>query len=300
MATEAVQHIEGELHRAFVDRMPSAMAVAEAAAAHCLGDRAGDAPWLKAHFSVIAETALLSAHEYYLEAQRQAARAAFNSVLVPMVGERASAGELAGILADNFHSIDRFFGSLGQGRHPHIVKTFELLVCKLLACAYPGAVQSVLRGQPDFILPSIEHIRRAPAECFVFSVKKNLRDRWRQMVCDTSRPHGYYVATLDEEIPKAELFDMQAAQFYVVVTDRLKNARHDYQMSPNVITFEDFCSQHADPAIERWRSAGIVTTPRAVESRGGITPESLPPGFGPATRSGRRNAVHLNQPSLFE
>lgn len=299
MATEAV-HIEGQLHRAFVDRMPSAMAVAEAAAAHCLADRASDAPWFKSHFSVITETALLSAQEYYLDAQRAAARAAFNDVLVPMAGERATAGELAAILADNFQSMDRFFVSLGQARHPHIVKTFELMVCKLLACAYPGAVQSVLRGQPDFILPSVEHIRRAPGECFVFSVKKNLRERWRQMVCDTSRPHGYYVATLDEEIPKAELFDMQAARFFVVVTARVKNSRHDYQLAPNVITFEEFCQQHADPAIERWRAAGIVTTPRSAESRGGMTPESLPPGFGPATRTGRRNAVHLNQPSLFE
>ncbi|MGH9520988.1 MAG: hypothetical protein ACRD3E_00490, partial [Terriglobales bacterium] len=65
MATEAVHHIEGELHRAFADRMPSAVAIAEAAAEQCLGDRASDSPWLKAHFSVITETAMLSAQEQY-------------------------------------------------------------------------------------------------------------------------------------------------------------------------------------------------------------------------------------------
>ena len=301
MATEAVHHIEGELHRAFADRMPSAVAIAEAAAEQCLGDRASDAPWLKAHFSVITETALLNAQEQYLDAQRQAARAAFNDVLVPIVGERATAEEFAGVLADNFQSIDKFFLSLGQSRHPHLVKTFEFLVCKLIACAYGDVAKPVLRGQPDFLMPSVEHFRRAPVDCLVFSVKKNLRDRWRQMVSDSARPHGYYVATLDEEVPKSELFDMEAVGFHLVVTARLKHSRHDYQMAANVLDFETFCAQHADPAVARWRQAGIVSSASATELRGGSSPESLPPGFGPATRPGRRiTTAGLNQPSLFE
>lgn len=301
MATEAVHHIEGELHRAFADRMPSAVAIAEAAAAQCLGDRASDSPWFKSHFSVIADTAMLSAQEQYLEAQRQAARAAFNDVLVPIVGERATAGEFAGVLADNFQSIDRFFLSLGQSRHPHLVKTFELLVCKLIACAYADVARPILRGQPDFLMPSVEHFRRTPADCLVFSIKKNLRDRWRQMVSDSARPQGYYVATLDEEVPRAELCAMAEVDFHLVVTTRLKNSRHEYQSAANVIDFETFCVQHADPAVDRWRGAGIVATARAADSRGGSTPESLPPGFGPATRPGRRITTSgLSQPSLFE
>ncbi|MGH9524547.1 MAG: type II restriction endonuclease, partial [Terriglobales bacterium] len=231
---------------------------------------------------------------------RQAARVAFSDVLVPIVGERATAGEFASVLADNFQSIDKFFLSLGQSRHPHLVKTFELLVCKLIACAYAEVAKPVLRGQPDFLMPSVEHFRRTPGDCLVFSVKKNLRDRWRQMVSDTARPQGYYIATLDEEVSKPELFDMEAAGFHLVVTTRLKHSRHEYQMASNVLDFETFCAQHADPAVARWRAAGIVSPARTAELRGGSTPESLPPGFGPATRPGRRITQGLNQPSLFE
>ena len=301
MATEAVQHVEGELHRAFVDRMPGAVAIAEFAVEQCLSDRGSDVAWMKAHFSVIADTAMLAAQERYLDAQRHAAKAAFFNVLLPMVGERATADEFVGILADNFQSLDKFFVSLGQARHPHVVKTFELLVCRLVATAYAGAAHAVLRGQPDFILPSIEQFRRNPGDCIVFSVKKNVRDRWRQMVSDSSKPHTFFVATLDEEVSKLDLIEMEALHFHLVVTDRVKDCRHDYQVAANVITFEDLCMLHLDPAVERWRKAGIVRAEqRAGNTRGGSTPEKLPPGFGPATRTGRRITVGLQQPSLFE
>lgn len=300
MGTEAVQHIEGELHRAFVDRMPSAVAIAEYAVEQCLSDRGSDAAWLKAHFSVIADTAMLSAQERYLDAQRHAAKAAFFNVLVPMVGERATADEFVGILADNFQSLDKFFVSLGQARHPHIVKTFELLVCKLIAVAYDGAAQAVLRGQPDFILPSVEQFRRDPASCLVFTVKKNVRERWRQVVSEAHHPRAFYIATLDEEVSKLDLFEMEAAHIHLVVTQRVKQNRNDYNVAANVITFEDLCAQHLDPAIERWSAAGEVRKPARSDSRGGSAPEKLPPGFGSATRTGRRITVGLDQPSLFE
>ncbi len=297
MASEAVQHIEGELHRAFVDRMPSAVSIAEFAVDQCLSDRGADAAWMKAHFSVIADTAMLAAQERYLDAQRHAAKAAFFNVLVPMVGERATADEFVGILADNFQSLDKFFVSLGQARHPHIVKTFELLVCKLMAVAYAGASQPVLRGQPDFILPSVEQFRRDPASCLVFTVKKNVRERWRQLAAEAAHPRAFYIATLDEEVAKLELFEMEAAHIFLVVTDRLKNGRSDYKVAANVLTFEDLCAQHLDAAVARWQQAGIV---KVKEVRGGSTPEQLPPGFGPATRPGRRITAGLDQPSLFE
>ena len=297
MGSEGVHPVEGELHRAFLERMPSAIAIATFAVDHCLADRGSDPAWLKAHFSVLADTALLTAQERYLDAQRHAAKSAFFNVLVPLVGERATADEFVGILAENFQSLDKFFVSLGQGRHPHIVKTFELLVCRLVATAYPGAAQAVLVGQPDFIMPSIEHFRRTPVDCLVVSVKKTVRERWRQMVSDSSQPQAFYVATLDEEVSKLELFEMEASHFHLVVTDRVKNSRHDYRVAPNVITFEQLCAEHVDPAVQRWRGAGIV---RIEAPRGGSTPEKLPPGFGPATRSTRKITGGLQQPSLFE
>lgn len=296
MATEAVHHVEGELHRAFLDRMPSAVAIATAAVEQCLSDRGSDPAWMKTNFSVLADTAMLAAQERYLDAQRHAAKAAFFNVLIPMVGERATADQFVGVLAEHFHSLDRFFVTLGQARHPHLVKTFELLVCKLVATAYANAAQAVLPGQPNFILPSVEHFRRNPSNCVVFSVKKSVRERWRQMVSESSKPQAFFVATLDEEVSKLELFEMEAAHLSLVMTERMKASRHEYQAAGNVITFEDLCARQLDPAVQRWCEAGVVQP----QQRGGSTPEKLPPGFGPATRNSSRITQGLRQPSLFD
>jgi hypothetical protein len=39
---------------------------------------------------------------------------------------------------------------------------------------------------------------------------------------------------------------------------RIKEIRPDYRTAVNVITFEHFFQFHLDPAMQRWRAAGVV------------------------------------------
>jgi hypothetical protein len=51
---------------------------------------------------------------------------------------------------------------------------------------------------------------------------------------------------------------MLESRIYVVVPTRIKTIRPDYEDAVNVITFEHFFQFYLDPAMERWRAAGVV------------------------------------------
>jgi len=51
---------------------------------------------------------------------------------------------------------------------------------------------------------------------------------------------------------------MLASRIYLVVPSRIKALRKDYTDAPNVITFENFFAYHLDPALVRWKAAGVI------------------------------------------
>ncbi len=298
----ARDQVEADLQRVWQTAVPPAAAIAERVVKKCLSDCGNDATWIKEHFSTLIENVQVAAQQQYFEAQQEAVRSAFAKVLLPLAGPHASPADIVQVMGDNFYALETFFAGLNQARRPH-AKAFELLVCKLIALHYSHIAQTVIHGQPDFILPSIEHFRRSPSDSLIFSVKKTVRDRWRQMLTDSSKPLAYFVATTDEEITQHDLAEMLSAQVWVVVPEAVKNARGDYEAAHNVISFEYFFKVYLDPAIERWRTAGIfqppATTPR--EHSSNIVADMLPPGFGPSTRAtGLRRTLNLAQTSLFD
>jgi hypothetical protein len=175
-------------------------------------------------------------------------------------------------------------------------------VRKLIALNYADAAQSVLPGQPDFIFPSLDHFRHHPADCIVFSVKKTAHDRWRQMLTEGTRPMGVFVATLDEEIAAQELAEMKAAQVWLVVPARVKAERPGYAAAANVLPLESFFQNHLDPAVERWRRAGVLRPfqPKPCDSVPSKPPESVSTGFGSAASKTLRRTLNLFQLSLFD
>jgi hypothetical protein len=296
---QARHQVEAGLQRVWQATMPTAAAIAERVVKKCLADCGHDPAWIRDHFSTLTENVQVAAQQQFLEAQQEAVRTAFAEVVLPLAGEHASPADIVQVVGDNFYALESFFVGLAQGRRPH-AKAFELLVCKMIALTYPGAAQAIFPGQPDFIFPSIGHFRREPNDALVFSVKKTVRDRWRQMLTDSSKPLGLFIATLDEEITQRELAEMLSAQVWVVVPERVKAARGDYKSTPNVISFEYFLKVFLDPAVERWRAAGIVCVPLRKPSESAAA-DLLPPGFNPSVRaSGLRRTLNLLQASLFD
>ncbi len=298
----ARDQVEADLQRVWQATVPPATTIAERVVKKCLADCGHDPTWIKEHFSTLVENVQLAAQQQYLEAQQEAVRVAFSDVLLPLAGPEAAPADIVRVVGDNFYALESFFVGLNQGRRPH-AKAFELLVCKLIALHYAHAAQAVIHGQPDFILPSVEHFRRNPGESIIFSVKKTLRDRWRQMLTDQTKPLAFFFATTDEEITQHDLAEMLSSQVWVVVPESVKTGRSDYGAAHNVISFEYFFKVYLDPAVERWRTAGIIHAPqnKPREVSPAAMPDLAPPGFGPTTRaSGLRRTLNLLQASLFD
>ena len=92
------------------------------------------------------------------------------------------------ILGKNFSLFDAFFLSLAQSRKSRAGKSFESIHNALFKeLGYPFDEQRVINGKPDFIMPSYDHYIRNSIDCIIFTAKRTLRERWRQIdsVCVT-------------------------------------------------------------------------------------------------------------------
>ena len=264
MASGAVppstEDVHLQLRKAFQRRIPSGNQIASAAVLKAVAGREGDDTWIRQNFSNLVEHVQIDAFEAYLAAEQIAGSRALADVFLPLIGKQATAAQMVDILGQYFYALDRFFLGLTQGRRPRAGKAFEMLIRDLFVrLRYPFSSQPVINGQPDFILPSVEHFRRNPPDAIIFTIKRTLRERWRQIVTEGTRGLGFFLATIDEEIALRDLEAMLESRIHIVVPARIKALRTDYEAAVNVITFEHFFQYYLDPAMQRWRAAGIIT-----------------------------------------
>jgi len=217
----------------------------------------GDVKWIKANFSELVEVVQIRAFEIYLEQQAPASDKAFREILGPMLKDKATKDDFFNLLRDNFVAIDRFFLSLGQGRKARAGGAMEQVLQTLITqLDYPYTPQPKIDGQPDFLFPNIEHFAKMPVDCIIFTAKRTLRERWRQIVTEGSKGLQFFLATIDEEIQEKELHTMKGHRVWVVVPKRIK--KECYKDIPNAISFEDFFEDHLDPAIVRWKKTKVI------------------------------------------
>lgn len=168
-----------------------------------------------------------------------------------------SISELKESLGEYFYSFDKFFLSLSQSRRARSGKTFESITNGLFkSLGYPFDEQIVIDGKPDFLMPSEKHYRENPLDCIIFTTKRTLRERWRQIVTEGTRGLGFYLATIDEKISSVQLVEMLRHRIYVVCPQALKNKC--YNDAINVISFRQFFKDHLDPAMKRWKDNGVI------------------------------------------
>lgn len=249
------------LKTAFHRAIPSGNQIAATAVHNALANHAGDEAWIRQNFSNLVEHVQIDAYQEYLAAEQSAGSKALSDVLLPIIGEHATAKQSVDAMGQYFYALDRFFLGLTQGRRPRAGKAFELLIRELFVrLRYPFSAQPIIGGnsQPDFVLPSIEYFRRNPPDAIIFTVKRTLRERWRQIVTEGTRGLGFFLATIDEKIADRDLEAMLESRIHIVVPTRIKTLRPDYEAAVNVITFEHFFQYYLDPAMQRWRAAGVV------------------------------------------
>ena len=251
----AREEILADLKRHF--DVPGGREICTDAMHQVLAGRAGDQEWIKSNFSRLVNDIQIAAYDRYLALEGPAAGYAVRKAFDPLLPDDATANDLFSAIERNFWVLDKFFLGLTQGRRPRAGKAFEHIIKVLFdMLGYPYTPQPIINGQPDFLLPSVEHYRRNAMDCIIFTAKRTLRERWRQITTEGTKGSMFFLATIDEKVAARDLPDMMLHRIYLVMPESIRAA--SYASEANVISFETFFAQHLDPAIQRWRANGVI------------------------------------------
>lgn len=209
--------------------------------------------------SLIYETEK-EAYQIYLTHEQKYGELVFSAFIEYLYanGEIESLDDIDSVLGKYFYSFDRFFLSLRQSRATRAGKTFEGITKNLFKVLdYPFEEQVTIDGStPDFLMPSAEYYNMNAPDCIIFTSKRTLRERWRQIVTEGTRGLGFYLATIDDKISKAQLDEMLKHRIYIVVPEEVRKKHYDDAI--NVLSFKKFFHDSLDPAVKRWRRNGII------------------------------------------
>ena len=214
---------------------------------------------IKDNFDSIFSDIEKEAYRLYLKYEEIYGREVFSALIEYLYQTKRvkNVSEFKETLGEYFYSFDRFFLSLSQSRRARSGKTFESITNSLFkALNYPFDEQIVINGKPDFLMPSEKHYRKDPPDCIIFTTKRTLRERWRQIVTEGTRGLGFYLATIDEKISSIQLEEMLNHRIYVVCPQSLKDKC--YNDAVNVLSFRQFFKDRLDPAIKRWKDNGVM------------------------------------------
>lgn len=216
---------------------------------------------IKDNFDALIYETEREAYRIYLIAEKEYGEQVFDAFTRKLIrdGEIRDVNDVGTVLGRYFRSFDRFFLSLKQSRTTRAGKTFEGITKNLFKVLnYPYETQITIDGgnTPDFLMPSAQHYNENAPDCIIFTSKRTLRERWRQIVTEGTRGLGFYLATIDDKISSTQLTEMLRNRIYVVVPQQLKNEK--YPATTNVLSFSQFFNDYLDPAVARWRRNGII------------------------------------------
>lgn len=151
-------------------------------------------------------------------------------------------------IVDALPEIDAIMLSASQQRKSRAGYSFEHQIeAMLTAAAVPFVRQVVMdatRRRPDFVLPSLPHLRRSlsgPERGLILSAKTTLRERWKQVENEMGGGADLFLATVDETIAATVIEAMAAMNIRLVVPEALKKSRDtEYDRHENVLDFATF------------------------------------------------------------
>jgi len=105
-------------------------------------------------------------------------------------------------------------------------------------------------------MPSYKYWQVNPLDCIVFTSKRTLRERWRQIITEGTKGIGFFLATIDDKLTGAQLEEMHKNRIYIVCPESI--IREKYRDKVNVISFSRFFKDYLDPAMDRWKRNGVI------------------------------------------
>lgn len=155
---------------------------------------------------------------------------------------------------ERFNELYGLFLSMAQSRKARAGISFESHVTFLFEkLGYPHDAQPIVNGKPDFILPSKELYLKQPLSCIVFTVKRTLRERWKQVTTEATKGYKFYLGTIDEKISENQIEEAAKFKIFIIVPARLKQINPVYAEHYNVISFREFIEDHIEPEMKKWK-----------------------------------------------
>lgn len=154
-----------------------------------------------------------------------------------------------------FNDLYGLFLSMAQSRKARAGISFESHVTFLFEkLSYPHDAQPIVNGKPDFILPSKELYLKQPLSCIVFTVKRTLRERWKQVTTEATKGYKFYLGTIDTGISDNQIREAAKFKIFIVVPERIKYENPVYASNYNVILFREFFEDHVEPELKKWKN----------------------------------------------
>lgn len=158
------------------------------------------------------------------------------------------------LIENKFSELYRVFLGMSQSRKSRAGKSFEGHVTFLFEkLGYPSDAQPIVNGKPDFIMPSKEVYLKQPLSCIVFTVKRTLRERWKQVTTEATKGYRFYLGTIDTGISDNQIKEAAKFKIFIIVPERLKFDNPVYAGNYNVISFREFISDHIEPELKKWK-----------------------------------------------
>jgi hypothetical protein len=119
--------------------------------------------------------------------------------------------------------------------------------------------QRILNGTVDFLFPSFEMWQKDRRRCTVLSVKRTLRERYKQVFEELSATRGlvlYLLSTQTEseaqkDITQEKVQRLNEQNVCLIVRDGIKQGR--FSQEANVLGFTDFFCKELPRLKERWK-----------------------------------------------
>jgi hypothetical protein len=119
--------------------------------------------------------------------------------------------------------------------------------------------QRILNGTVDFLFPSFEMWQKERRRCTVLSIKRTLRERYKQVFEELSATRGlvlYLLSTQTEseaqkDITQEKVQRLNEQNVYLIVRDVIKQGR--FPQEANVLGFTDFFCKELPRLKDRWK-----------------------------------------------
>lgn len=155
----------------------------------------------------------------------------------------------------NYKQIGEFYLSISQSRKTRAGGSFENHIKYLFnLLEYPFETQTHLNGIVDYLIPSKEAFFKNRTACVVISIKRTLRERWREVIGELASTNAgsIYILTADSNISSNKVDEMANHNVNLVVWDELKESK--LKDKYNVLGYSTFIKVDLPSSRKKWES----------------------------------------------